>query len=72
MGIERSADGLIIQLALNEGRTVEVEKAFYKAVGATDCTSASASVKCEDVTIALVEVKKKKWFFGNDIAQYAS
>jgi 4-oxalocrotonate tautomerase len=32
MGIERSADGLIIQLALNEGRTVEVEKAFYKAV----------------------------------------
>jgi hypothetical protein len=32
LGIDRSADALIIQLTLNEGRTVEVKKAFYKAV----------------------------------------
>src|ERR1700730_10301192 len=29
LGIERSADALIIQLTLNEGRTVEIKKAFY-------------------------------------------
>jgi 4-oxalocrotonate tautomerase len=32
LGIERGADALIVQLTLNEGRTVEVKKAFYKAV----------------------------------------
>ena len=30
-GVERSADALIIKLTLNEVRTVEVRKAFYKA-----------------------------------------
>jgi hypothetical protein len=42
LGIERSADALIIQLTLNEGRTIEVKKAFYKAV-ADGCTRASGS-----------------------------
>ncbi len=32
LGIERSVDALIIQLTLNEGRTAEAKKAFYKAV----------------------------------------
>src|SRR5215472_7265785 len=32
LGIQRSADALIIQLILNEGRTAEVKKSFYKAV----------------------------------------
>lgn len=31
LGVERSADALIIKLTLNEVRTVEVRKAFYKA-----------------------------------------
>ena len=30
LGIERSADALIIQLTLNEGRTVDAKKAFFK------------------------------------------
>ena len=32
LGISRSKDAVIIQLTLNEGRTLEVKKAFYKAV----------------------------------------
>ena len=32
LGIARSADALIIQITLNEGRSVEVKQAFYKAV----------------------------------------
>jgi 4-oxalocrotonate tautomerase len=69
LGIERSADALIIQLTLNEGRTVEVKKAFYKAVA--DGLHARVGLRREDVFISLVEVKKENWSFGNGIAQYA-
>jgi len=69
LGIERSADALIIQLTLNEGRTVEVKKAFYEAVA--DGLHARVGLRREDVFISLVEVKKENWSFGNGIAQYA-
>src|ERR1700753_241132 len=32
LGIQRTADALIIQVTLNEGRTVDMKRAFYKAV----------------------------------------
>ena len=69
LGIERGADALIIQLTLNEGRTVEVKKAFYEAVA--DGLQARVGLRREDVFISLVEVKKENWSFGNGIAQYA-
>ena len=69
LGIERSADALIIQLTLNEGRTAEVKKAFYKAVA--DGLHDRLGLRREDVFINLVEVKKENWSFGNGIAQYA-
>ena len=69
LGIERSADALIIQLVLNEGRTVEVKKAFYKAVA--DGLHDRLGLRREDVFINLVEVKKENGSFGNGIAQYA-
>ena len=69
LGIERSADALIIQLTLNEGRTVEVKKAFYKAVA--DGLYERVGLRREDVFISLVEVKKENWSFGNGEAQYA-
>jgi 4-oxalocrotonate tautomerase len=69
LGIERSADALIIQLTLNEGRTIEVKKAFYEAVA--DGLHARVGLRREDVFISLVEVKKENWSFGNGIAQYA-
>jgi 4-oxalocrotonate tautomerase len=69
LDIERSADALIIQLTLNEGRTVEVKKAFYKAVA--DGLHERVGLRREDVFISLVEVKKENWSFGNGIAQYA-
>jgi phenylpyruvate tautomerase PptA (4-oxalocrotonate tautomerase family) len=70
LGIERSPNALIIQLTLNEGRTVEVKKAFYKAVA--DGLHERVGLRREDVFINLVEVKKENWSFGNGIAQYAS
>jgi 4-oxalocrotonate tautomerase len=66
LDIERSAEALIIQLTLNEGRTVEVKKAFYKAVA--DGLHERVGLRREDVFISLVEVKKENWSFGNGIA----
>lgn len=69
LGIERSADAVMIQLTLNEGRTVEVKKAFYKAVA--DGLHARVGLRREDVIVNLLEVKKENWSFGNGMAQYA-
>jgi 4-oxalocrotonate tautomerase len=68
LDIERSADALIIQLTLSEGRTVEVKKAFYQAVA--NGLHERVGLRREDVFINLVEVKKENWSFGNGIAQY--
>jgi 4-oxalocrotonate tautomerase len=68
LDIERSADALIIQLTLSEGRTVDAKKAFYKAV--VDGLHERLGLRREDVFINLVEVKKENWSFGSGIAQY--
>jgi phenylpyruvate tautomerase PptA (4-oxalocrotonate tautomerase family) len=69
LGIERSSDALILQLTLNEGRSVDVKKAFYKAVA--DGLHTRLGLRREDIFISLVEVKKENWSFGNGEAQYA-
>jgi 4-oxalocrotonate tautomerase len=69
LGIQRSADAIIIQVTLNEGRTLQMKQAFYKAVA--DGLHERVGLRREDVTISLVEVKKENWSFGNGEAQYA-
>ena len=69
LGIQRSKDALVIQVTLNEGRTVELKKAFYKAVA--DGLHQRLGLRREDVFISLIEVKKENWSFGNGEAQYA-
>lgn len=69
LGIERSADCVLIQVFLNEGRTTELKKAFYRAVA--DGLHQRLGLRKQDVFIALVEVKKENWSFGNGEAQYA-
>jgi phenylpyruvate tautomerase PptA (4-oxalocrotonate tautomerase family) len=69
LGIQRSKDCVIIQLTLNEGRTVDQKRAFYKAV-ATGLHQ-HLNLRPQDVFISLVEVKKENWSFGNGEAQYA-
>ena len=69
LGVKRSAEAMIIQLTLNEGRTVEAKKAFYQA--AADGLHERVGLRREDVFISLVEVKKENWSFGNGLAQYA-
>jgi Tautomerase enzyme. len=69
LGIERSADCVVIQVFLNEGRTTELKKAFYRAVA--DGLNQRLGLRKQDVFINLVEVKKENWSFGNGEAQYA-
>jgi 4-oxalocrotonate tautomerase len=69
LGIHRSADAIVIQVTLNEGRTLELKRAFYKAV--VDGLHERVGLHREDVVISLVEVKKENWSFGNGEATYA-
>ena len=68
LGIQRSKDCIIVQLTLNEGRTLDQKRAFYKAV-ATGLQQ-RLNLRPQDVLINLVEVKKENWSFGNGEAQY--
>lgn len=69
LGIHRSNGIIIIQIILNEGRTIEMKKAFYRMVA--DSLHQELGLRKEDVFINLVEVKKENWSFGNGVAQYA-
>jgi 4-oxalocrotonate tautomerase len=69
LGINRSADCVIIQVTLNDGRTLEQKRGFYKAVA--DGLHQRLKLRPQDVFINLVEVKKENWSFGNGEAQYA-
>jgi 4-oxalocrotonate tautomerase len=68
VGIERSDDLVIIQIAANDTRTVEQKKAFYARLVAL--LGESPGLRPQDVFINLVEVGISDWSFGNGIAQY--
>lgn len=67
LGIHYSDKLVLIQITLNQGRTLEQKKAFYKRV-ADDL--AGLHLRKEDVLINLVEVAKENWSFGNGEMQY--
>ncbi|PRX27900.1 tautomerase-like protein [Paraburkholderia sp. BL18I3N2] len=69
LNVERSDDLVIIQITLNNTRTLEMKKALYKRMA--DELAESPGLRREDVFINLVEVLKENWSFGNGIAQYA-
>ncbi|UNK50500.1 tautomerase family protein [Lysobacter sp. S4-A87] len=69
LGIERSDDCIIIQVTLNQGRSLEQKQDFYRAVA--DGLHTRLGMRTQDVFISLVEVAKENWSFGDGIAQYA-
>lgn len=69
LGIARSADCLIVQITLNEGRTLAQKRLLYK--GIADGLHDRLGMRREDVFINLVEVCKDNWSYGNGEAQYA-
>jgi 4-oxalocrotonate tautomerase len=70
LGVERSPEAFIVDITLNVGRTTELKQRFYAEL--TTRLQAQAQVRPEDVTIALTEVAKENWSFGNGVAQYVT
>lgn len=67
--ITRTEDVIFVQITLNEGRTVEMKKTFYRTLA--ERLNQELGLGMEDILINLVEVKKENWSFGNGVAQYA-
>lgn len=66
----RRSDGLIvIQITLNQGRTLDMKKALFKRIA--ELLHQELNVRKEDVLVNLVEVPKENWSFGDGEAQYA-
>jgi 4-oxalocrotonate tautomerase len=69
LGISRTADALVIQVTLRQGRPREVKQAFFKSIA--DGLHERIGIRREDVIINLVEDTLDDWSFGNGVAQYA-
>jgi phenylpyruvate tautomerase PptA (4-oxalocrotonate tautomerase family) len=69
LGIERTDEFVMIQIAANNTRTTEQKKALYRRIA--ERLHENPGLRTEDVFINLVEVAKENWSFGNGIAQYA-
>jgi phenylpyruvate tautomerase PptA (4-oxalocrotonate tautomerase family) len=68
LGIARSADVVIVQVALRKGRTVEQKQAFYRRIA--ERLHDAVGLRLEDTVITLVENDLPDWSFGNGVAQY--
>ena len=68
LGIERSGDLVIVQIALRRGRSVEVKQALYRAI--TDHLARAPGIRPSDVFVTLVENGAEDWSFGDGVAQY--
>ena len=69
LNIPRADEVVFIQITLNEGRTIELKKLFYRTLA--ERLNQELNLPMEDILINLVEVKKENWSFGNGVAQYA-
>ncbi|WP_266171019.1 tautomerase family protein [Dyella subtropica] len=69
LGIARSDDLVIVQIACNNTRTVEQKQALYKRMA--EVLAEDPGLRPEDLFINLLETAKENWSFGNGIAQYA-
>ena len=68
LGITRTEDIIMIQIVMNEGRTLDLKKQLYKKIA--DDLNNRLHIRKEDVFINLMEVPKENWSFGNGLAQY--
>jgi 4-oxalocrotonate tautomerase len=69
LGIARSDDLVIIQLTVNNTRTLAQKKALYRRIVAL--LTESPGLRPEDIFISLVEVAPENWSLGHGEAQYA-
>lgn len=68
LGVKRTRDIVMIQVFLNQGRTVEVKKALYAQIAAN--LAKDPGLRPEDVLVNLVEVGRENWSFGGGVMSY--
>jgi 4-oxalocrotonate tautomerase len=69
LGVTYTPGIVFIQVTWNAGRTIEVKKAFYKAIA--EGISQKTKIRIQDVFISLIDVAREDWSFGNGEMQYA-
>lgn len=67
-GVNRSGNLIVVEITLNQGRTLEIKKNLYADIVAR--LGRALDVRPDDVLISLVEVTKENWSFGNGLATY--
>ena len=70
LGIERSDDLVLIQIAVSNTRGQDQKKALFARIA--DNLARDPGVRREDVFVNLVDVARENWSFGNGVAQYAA
>jgi 4-oxalocrotonate tautomerase len=68
LGIQRSDDLVIIQLAVSNTRTTGQKQKLYRRI--VERLTESPGLRPEDIFINLVEVLPENWSFGHGQAQY--
>ncbi len=68
MGMQRSAEFVVIHIFLSRGRTTEIKQALYRSVAQR--LEKSPGIRPDDVMIVLTEVGLEDWSFGRGEAQY--
>ncbi|WP_298213212.1 tautomerase family protein [Acidovorax sp.] len=69
LGIQRSENIVMIQITVNNTRTVEQKKEMFRRIA--QLLGESPGIRSEDVFVNLIEVQKENWSLGNGLAQYA-
>ena len=67
-GVTRSENLIVVEITLNQGRTLEIKKNLYADIVAR--LGRALDVRPDDVLISLIEVTKENWSFGNGLATY--
>ena len=68
LGVTYTDNIIFIQITLNEGRTTDMKKKFYKAINGQ--LVSQLKIRAEDIIISLTEVNKENWSFGNGKMTY--
>jgi 4-oxalocrotonate tautomerase len=68
LGIDHSADFVMLQITVSNTRTVEQKQALYARI--VELLEKNPGIRRQDVMINLIDVGKENWSFGNGVAQY--
>lgn len=69
LGIERSDELVVIQIACRDSRDAARKQAFYRCLAGR--LAAAPGLRTEDVFVNLLETGAADWSFGGGVAQYA-